>query len=306
MGKSGSLMRPLGLLYVVVKILSTKKLHLHMDMKIGISLCFIGALWAGEIVNRPVANIYISPAENVELVSQAIYGTAVEIVEEKIDWVRVRTPDAYTGWMRRAALAQARERPSNAKAVMVESLFANLYAEPSISRRAPVMTVPYETRLDVASEPGGESRRWIRVSLVDGSSAWIERANVTERTEILNVEEVVAHAKRFVGLPYLWGGVSTFGYDCSGFLQMLGRRRGAHLPRDARQQVHWDGFQNVEKRDWRPGDLLYFGKSLERITHTGMYLGGGMMIHSASPYIRIQAVVEVTRPRGLVFGRRLK
>ena len=54
-----------------------------MNMKIGIALWFIGALWAGEMVNRPVANLYASPAENVELVSQAIYGTAVEIVEEK-------------------------------------------------------------------------------------------------------------------------------------------------------------------------------------------------------------------------------
>jgi cell wall-associated NlpC family hydrolase len=62
----------------------------------------------------------------------------------------------------------------------------------------------------------------------------------------------------------------------------------------------------VEKRDWRPGDLLYFGQSLERITHAGMYLGGGMLIHAASPYIRIQAVEEVARTRGLVFGRRLK
>ena len=123
---------------------------------------------------------------------------------------------------------------------------------------------------------------------------------------MLNVEEVISHAKRFIGLPYLLGGVSTFGYDCSGFMQMLGRLRGVYLPRDARQQVHWDGFQKVEKRDWRPGDLLYFGKSLERISHTGMYLGGGTMIHAASPYIRIQAVEEVTRTRGLVFGRRLK
>ncbi len=166
--------------------------------------------------------------------------------------------------------------------------------------------MPYETSLEVASEPGMESRRWIKVSLVDGSTAWIERGNVTEHTGRLNAEEVISHAKRFIGLPYLWGGVSTFGYDCSGFLQMLGRRRGLMLPRDARQQVHWEGFMKVEKRDWRPGDLLYFGQSLERITHAGMYLGGGVLIHAASPYIRIQAVEEVARTRGRVFGRRLK
>jgi gamma-D-glutamyl-L-lysine dipeptidyl-peptidase len=275
-------------------------------MKIGITLWFITALWAGVAVNRPVVNLYANPAENVEVVSQAIYGTKVEILEVKADWIRVRTPDAYTGWMRRAAVTNVANERQGSKVVIVESLFMNMYAEPSISRHAPLMTVPYGTKLEVAREQGDEKNRWIQVCLVDGTKAWVERGNINKYSYRLNSESIVTHAKRFIGLPYLWGGVSTFGFDCSGFVQMLARRRGADLPRDARLQVHWDGFVKVEQRDWRPGDLLYFGKSIDRITHAGMYVGGGMMIHAASPYIRIQAVAEVARTRGLVFGRRLK
>jgi cell wall-associated NlpC family hydrolase len=249
----------------------------------------------------------MSPAKDVEVVSQAIYGTEVEVLEEKADWIRVRTPDAYPGWMWRGDAICSNARRPRGGTVTVESLFANLYAEPSISKHAPMLTVPYETRLEtVDSKQEQSDGRWLQVYLVDGGTAWVEEAAVTAHSEKLNAKKAIEYAKRFVGLPYLWGGVSTYGFDCSGFAQMLGRRRGVDLPRDARLQVHWNGFQEVEKPDWRPGDFLYFGKSIDRVTHTGMYIGGGMMIHAASPCIRIQAVEEVMQTRGQAYGRRLK
>ncbi|MCE5309445.1 MAG: NlpC/P60 family protein [Acidobacteriales bacterium] len=267
----------------------------------------MAALSTRTLVTRPVANLYKNPAKDVEVVSQAIYGTEVEVLEEKAEWIRVRTPDAYQGWMWRGdVICSSAERPRG-KFVSVSGLFANLYAQSSISKQAPLLTVPYETKLEqVDSKQEQSDGRWLQVYLADGDTAWVEKAAVTAHSETLNAKKIIEHAKRFIGLPYLWGGVSTYGFDCSGFVQMLGRRRGVNLPRDARLQVHWNGFQEVEKPDWRPGDFLYFGRSLDGVTHTGMYIGGGMMIHAASPYIRIQAVDEVVQTRGLVFGRRLK
>jgi len=275
-------------------------------MKIGIALWFFAVVSASDVVTRPVANLYKGPDSNVEVVSQAIYGTEVETLEEKQEWIRARTPDGYTGWMSRDDLAHPAPTRPGTVFVTAANLFVNLYPEPSISKHAPVLVVPYETKLAIASEPKQPNNRWLEVNLVDGRTAWVEQTNVTKHSEKLNISSTIAHAKRFIGLPYLWGGVSSFGFDCSGFMQMLARRRGVTLPRDARQQIHWDGFVPVERSAWRPGDLLYFGRSIQRITHTGMYIGQGMMIHAASPCIRIQAVDEVAESRGMVFGRRIK
>ena len=104
--------------------------------------------------------------------------------------------------------------------------------------------------------------------------------------------EVVEFSRRFVGLPYLWGGTSTFGYDCSGFTQMLCRRRGVLIPRDASQQAAWTGMVPVTRDQLRPGDLLYFGESPDKIIHTGMYLGNGEFIDATTWQ---QPVVQIDR-----------
>jgi cell wall-associated NlpC family hydrolase len=116
-------------------------------------------------------------------------------------------------------------------------------------------------------------------------------------------------SRRFLGLPYTWGGTSTFGYDCSGFVQMLERQRGVGLPRDAQPQADWTGMAAVERKDVMPGDLLYFGESARRITHTGVYLGDGKFISStthATPMVRIDRLEDPFWTRLLVAIRRVK
>lgn len=264
------------------------------------------------VVLRPVASMYSKPTRDADVVSQALYGTTVVLLEEQPGWARVRTPDDYTGWMplewlRRLASG---EEPyaSRGPVAQVESLFANLYREPDVTRREPLLTLPYEVRLEISAEPepGG---RWLRVRLADGGEAWIQRGDLRFDLKPATVEEVVAFARRFLGLPYLWGGTSTFGYDCSGFVQMLCRRRGVTIPRDAQPQCHWEGMMPVNREDLRPGDLLYFGKSLEKITHTGMYLGNGEFINATTyeqPVVRVDRLDDPHWQKLFVAARRLK
>jgi len=90
---------------------------------------------------------------------------------------------------------------------------------------------------------------------------------------------------------------------------MLCRRQGFQIPRDAGPQARWDGLTAVKRRELEPGDLLYFGESEEKITHTGLYIGGGEFIHATAyrkPAIQISELDEPHWSELLVACRRLK
>lgn len=234
------------------------------------------------VVVRPVANLYSRPNEDADVVSQAIYGANLGILERQSAWARVRTPDDYSGWMPLASLSTGITYADRGRVAQVDSLFAHVYREPDVTRHAPLLTVPFETRLEAAAEP---DNGWVRVRLPDDRSGWVQRGDVVFDPQPLSVEAAIELGKRFLGLPYTWGGTSSFGYDCSGFMQMLYRHRGISLPRDAAPQAGSSALAAVERGDLRPGDLLYFGSSAAHITHTGMYIGGGQFL-SATTYER--------------------
>jgi SH3-like domain-containing protein len=270
------------------------------------------AVLAQGVVVMPVANMYSKPTLETDVVSQAIYGTPVGVLEEQAGWAKVRTPDDYTGWLPDGAFRKLgegeRAYASSGRVAMVESMFAHLYREPDVTTFAPVLTVPFETRLEITEEPKDNSR-WLRASLAGGKTAWVQRGDVTFDTAPLAVDAAIALAKRFLGLPYTWGGTSSYGYDCSGFAQMIYRRMGVLLPRDAGPQAEWSGFVPVKRSNLRPGDLLYFGPSEQHITHTGIYIGRGEFINATThehPVIRIDKLGEPHWAKLLVAARRLK
>jgi gamma-D-glutamyl-L-lysine dipeptidyl-peptidase len=267
------------------------------------------AMSANGVVSRPVANIYSGPDEDRDVVSQAIFATNVVVLEEQDGWARVRTPDDYAGWIRAGDLLKAPEYAIKGRVAQVESLFANLYRETDITKHEPVLTLPYESRLEVAAEPELEGRRWVQVRLPDDRAAWVQRGDLTFEPKKLSLAEAMEFANRFVGITYRWGGVSTFGYDCSGFMQMVFRRQGMLLPRDAGPQMRWSGFVAVGLDELQPGDLVYFGPSDKKITHTGMYVGGGRFINSTAyrrPGVQISELADPHWKELLVASRRLK
>ena len=261
------------------------------------------------VVLRPVADMHSAGREDTDVVSQAIYGTNVEILEERNNWAHIRTADSYTGWMHRASLLRSDKRYADAPgALEVTSLFANVYREPNIRKHKPVMTVPFESRLEVAAEPK-EGDSWIEVRLADNQRSWVQTGDVTSEPKKLTMAQAIALSRKFLGLPYLWGGTSTFGYDCSGFTQMLYRRRGILMPRDADLQAAWTGVRDVSRKALRPGDLLFFGASQDKITHTGMYIGNGEFINATThetPVIQICKLANPHWTKAFVCARRVK
>jgi cell wall-associated NlpC family hydrolase len=258
------------------------------------------------VVLRPVANMYSKPSEDADVVSQAIYGANVGLMEQREGWARIRTADDYTGWTPLAALGPGQAYAASGRVAEVRSLFAHLYREASVTAHAPLLTVPFETKLEVVAQP---EERWVQVRLPDDRGGWVQAGDVAFDAKPLTIPEMLALAKRFLGLPYTWGGTSSFGYDCTGFAQMLERRRGVGMPRDAQPQADWSGAASVERQDLAPGDLLYFGGSAKKITHTGVYLGDGKFINATTwqtPMVRIDDLDDPHWSRLLVAIRRVK
>ena len=95
-------------------------------------------------------------------------------------------------------------------------------------------------------------------------------------------EDLVATARRFLGVPYLWGGMTVHGLDCSGFVSQVYRANGVVLPRDADLQFEDPTAAAVDRSALQPGDLVFFGKDAKHITHVGMSLGGARFINATT------------------------
>lgn len=275
--------------------------------------CLIGVpCWAQTpskvLIRVPVANLFSGASADTDVVSQAIYGSEVSVLEKKEDFTHVRTPDSYIGWIRNQDLLQQPDASLRPFA-QVRSLSANLYRERDVTKHAPVLTVPFETHLEVIPQPPPENEDYLHIRLLDQRDAWIDRGDVELNPRPLTIPESIELAKRFVGITYTWGGGSSFGFDCSGFTQMLVRSRGIVMPRDADLQAAWSGVVPVERKHLKPGDLLFFGKSPTEITHTGMYIGKDHFIHDTTnghPGVQISRLKDQPWTRLLVSARRVK
>ena len=244
-------------------------------------------------IHVPVANMRETPQESSQIVSQGVFSEQVHLLEERGDWTLIETEsDHYQGWVKSNQVCHRQEPfvQSTSCIAKVNRCMAHLYQMPDTTY-GPMMTLPFESLLKVMDVGTDTQSRWIKVVTVDGQEAFIQRGDVAFTSPMLTCEEMVVCSQRFLGLPYTWGGRSSFGYDCSGFVQMLYRQMGLFIPRDVRDQVEWEGFSSVEIQDLSPGDLVFFGLSQDKIRHVGMYIGSELFIHATvaenAPYIHI-------------------
>lgn len=235
----------------------------------------------------PVANLHREPHAASELNTQARLGDVAEVVGRRAGWVQVRLlRTRETGWALAGALAPVRSALRPRPVAVVQSLFCNVHAGPSV--RAPLlMTVPLGGRVGrlglARTDRGGAP--WARVSLPGGRTAWALDGDLSSgghawrwTTPAQLRAGLVRESLRLLGLPYRWGGTTPFGLDCSGLVQLVYGLHGLALPHNARRQATDPRMCPVSRRAVQSGDLLFFAK----FTHVGMAISNREFIHATT------------------------
>lgn len=209
-----------------------------------------------------------APTARAERVTELRVGEPVEVVVREGRWLRVRTAaDRYLGWARATAVAPGRYEATH----RVAALRGHLYTGPRVQCEV-VGRVAWGDRLQVRDEMRG----WSEVRLPDARTAFLLSELLAPVDEVPNAAPLDTW-ESLLGTPYLWGGGTAWGIDCSGFVQLLTRMAGGDLPRDADEQ--FAAGTRVEAP--RPGDLVCFRG------HVGLYLGDDRMAHASGRAMRV-------------------
>lgn len=227
------------------------------------------------LVNQPTITLYEKPSKKSRFASQAVYGHRIYCLEDLgSDWIKAQTEEGYIAYCEKKALHQDQlVWRFSEKLCKVASLKGLVYLSDT-TEYAPFLKLPYDANIEVLDSLNDTEKRWLKVRLIDGTFGWIQNGDIEKRTP-KTLEEVVELTKIFLGLPYIWGGNSSDGYDCSGFVQTLIKQTGILLPRDSRNQVE-SPLVTLHINAPKKGDLIFFGD--KKVTHVTMSLGDGLFI----------------------------
>ncbi len=244
-------------------------------------------LWAQTygIVYVAVGNLRREPKHQSELIDQTPLGTVVRLYKLKNGHYFVQNWDRYLGWLSKASVVATDSLRASlwqkAPHVVVVEDFGVVRSDPDETSEAIVRLVP-----GALLKKEGVLGKYVRVQTPDGRIGFVKKKWVMDEEDFRKIrpgrEAIAKTAKKFLGVPYLWGGASSFGFDCSGFVQTVFRLNNIELPRDANQMEKEGEEINPGKnfKNLKPGDLLFFGPKPNRITHVAISLGKMTYIHS--------------------------
>lgn len=244
------------------------------------------------IIALSAANLRATPRHSAELVTQGTLGMPVRIYKKQDHWYLIQTPDNYIAWVDSGGVvpmdSTSYDNWMQSEKLIFTKTFGSSFAQKNESGQV-VSDLVAGNVLKLIDQ----QEDFYQVEFPDGRKAFVAKSQGLPYKEWLTSlaqtkESLVTTSKTLMGLPYLWGGTSPKGVDCSGFTKSIYFLNGLIIPRDASQQIH-QGILVDQDKDFsrlQPGDLLFFGKQAtdstkERIVHVGMWIGNNEFIHSA-------------------------
>lgn len=239
--------------------------------------------WA--IVTLSVANMRTGPDHPDELATQALMGTPVKVLEKDNGWYRIQTPDQYIGWVDGRGIALKTEKEMTEWKQSKRFVFKQMVG---FAVDAPKKKASHVSDLVLCDlfEIVSEAKGYFQIRFPDGRTGFVKKTDCLSFQEWTSkkpdAQAIISVAKQMLGVPYLWGGTSCKAVDCSGMTKTAHYSQGIILARDASQQARYGqplDFNHLKNLE--PGDLLFFGRSAQRITHVGLYLGNDQYINAA-------------------------
>lgn len=254
------------------------------------------------VVVTPVEDLLDRPEPQSSLGDQALLGDVVHVLPGAAEtctsprdhWVEVETAAGYRAWIGVTSVwpLASGESPyrESGPLVRITARFGSLYVNPTVTEHKPLLIIPWGGLLRSVRTV---DERWLEVALPGSQHGYIQSGDVTpekpaEPSTRPTAACVIEHARGYLGTPYLWGGRSTLGIDCSGLVSNAFIACGLVPPRDAGPQFKWEKGRAVpqDEKQLRPADLLFFGEHREgaapKVTHVGIHLGGGRFIHATT------------------------
>jgi len=253
------------------------------------------------ISNLSVSNNRANPQNAAELMTQMILGTPVKILKKQGGFYLVQTPDLYLSWTDGSAIKPMTkvefEAWQAAEKVVFTADYGHAFAEANVSSLR-VSDLVSGNILQLLAK----GKTFTKVAFPDGRLGYVETAKIKSYQDWIkrnnpSAKEILATAKTLIGVPYLWGGTSVKGVDCSGFTKTAYFLNGVIIPRDASQQALVGEAIDVLENDsmsiakclanLKAGDLLFFSAAKRRginggrVSHTAIYMGDGEFIQSA-------------------------